>query len=72
MDNSKMLLLVASWCLSYKGSVPIYLEQLGRVLDGVENAQVASWYNDGGAIVILLTIQRQLWNEVCCRSRRYH
>ncbi len=43
--------------VSYREGSPIYLEQLGRVLDGVENAQVASWYNDTRAIV--LTIQRQ-------------
>ncbi len=43
--------------VAYKDGVPIYLEQLGRVLDGVENAQVASWYNDERSII--LTIQRQ-------------
>ncbi len=41
----------------YKDGAPIYLEQLGRVIDGVENAQLASWYNDTRAII--LTIQRQ-------------
>jgi len=43
--------------VAYKGGSPIYLEQLGRVIDGVENAQVASWYNNTRAII--LTIQRQ-------------
>jgi HAE1 family hydrophobic/amphiphilic exporter-1 len=43
--------------VAYKDGVPIYLEQLGRVLDGVENSQVASWYNDERSII--LTIQRQ-------------
>ncbi len=43
--------------VAYKDGVPIYLEQLGRVLDGVENAQVASWYNNERSII--LTIQRQ-------------
>ena len=36
--------------VAYKDGVPIYLEQLGRVLDGVENSQVASWYNDERSI----------------------
>jgi hydrophobic/amphiphilic exporter-1 (mainly G- bacteria), HAE1 family len=43
--------------VAYKDGAPIYLEQLGRVIDGVENSQVASWYNDTRAII--LTIQRQ-------------
>jgi hydrophobic/amphiphilic exporter-1 (mainly G- bacteria), HAE1 family len=43
--------------VSYKDGMPIYLEQLGRVVDGVENSKVASWYNDERAII--LTIQRQ-------------
>jgi hydrophobic/amphiphilic exporter-1 (mainly G- bacteria), HAE1 family len=43
--------------VSYKGGSPIYLEQLGRVVDGVENNKVASWYNTDRAII--LTIQRQ-------------
>ena len=43
--------------VSYREGAPIYLEQLGNVLDGVENTQVASWYNDDKAII--LTIQRQ-------------
>jgi HAE1 family hydrophobic/amphiphilic exporter-1 len=32
--------------VAYKDGSPIYLEQLGRVIDSVENAQVASWFND--------------------------
>jgi hydrophobic/amphiphilic exporter-1 (mainly G- bacteria), HAE1 family len=43
--------------VSYKDGIPIYLEQLGRVVDGVENSKVASWYNSDRAII--LTIQRQ-------------
>jgi hydrophobic/amphiphilic exporter-1 (mainly G- bacteria), HAE1 family len=43
--------------VAYKDGAPIYLEQLGRVIDGVEDTQVASWYNDTRAII--LTIQRQ-------------
>jgi hydrophobic/amphiphilic exporter-1 (mainly G- bacteria), HAE1 family len=43
--------------VAYKDGAPIYLEQLGRVIDGVENSQVASWYNNTRAII--LTIQRQ-------------
>ncbi len=43
--------------VAYRGGAPIYLEQLGNVIDGVENAHVASWYNSTRAII--LTIQRQ-------------
>jgi hydrophobic/amphiphilic exporter-1 (mainly G- bacteria), HAE1 family len=43
--------------VSYQDGSPIYLEQLGRVVDGVENSKVASWYNSDRAII--LTIQRQ-------------
>ncbi|OUC12290.1 MAG: acriflavine resistance protein B [Alkalinema sp. CACIAM 70d] len=43
--------------VAYRDGAPIYLEQLGRVIDGVEDNQVASWYNDTRAII--LTIQRQ-------------
>jgi hydrophobic/amphiphilic exporter-1 (mainly G- bacteria), HAE1 family len=43
--------------VSYQDGSPIYLDQLGRVVDGVENSKVASWYNSDRAII--LTIQRQ-------------
>lgn len=43
--------------VTYKDGAPVYLEQLGRVIDSVENDQVASWYNNTRAII--LTIQRQ-------------
>jgi hydrophobic/amphiphilic exporter-1 (mainly G- bacteria), HAE1 family len=43
--------------VAYKQGSPIYLEQLGQVIDSVENNQVASWFNDIRAIV--LSIQRQ-------------
>ena len=43
--------------VAYKNGTPIYLEQLGRVIDSVENDKVASWYNNNRAII--LTIQRQ-------------
>ncbi|MBS9384502.1 MAG: efflux RND transporter permease subunit [Dolichospermum sp. BR01] len=43
--------------VAYKNGTPIYLEQLGKVIDSVENNQLASWYNDSRAII--LSIQRQ-------------
>ncbi len=43
--------------VAYKQGSPVYLEQLGQVIDGVENNQVASWLNDTRTIV--LSIQRQ-------------
>ncbi|MBD2775362.1 efflux RND transporter permease subunit [Iningainema tapete] len=46
-----------SLIVAYRNGAPIYLNQLGRVIDGVQNDKVASWYNDTRAII--LTIQRQ-------------
>jgi hydrophobic/amphiphilic exporter-1 (mainly G- bacteria), HAE1 family len=43
--------------VAYKQGSPIYLDQLGQVIDGVENNQVASWLNETRTIV--LSIQRQ-------------
>ncbi|MBH8577863.1 efflux RND transporter permease subunit [Nostocaceae cyanobacterium CENA369] len=43
--------------VTYKDGMPVYLEQLGRVIDSVENNKIASWYNNTRAIII--TIQRQ-------------
>ncbi len=40
-----------------RNGVPVRLEDLGRVIDGVENDKVAAWYNDARAIT--LAIQRQ-------------
>lgn len=46
-----------SLIVAYRNGAPIYLEQLGRIVDSVQNDKVASWYNDTRAII--LTIQRQ-------------
>lgn len=46
-----------SLIVAYRNGAPIYLNQLGRVVDSVQNDKVASWYNDTRAII--LTIQRQ-------------
>ena len=43
--------------VSYKNGNPVRLEQLGRILDSVENDKVFGWMNDTRAIV--LAIQRQ-------------
>ncbi|MBM4135790.1 MAG: efflux RND transporter permease subunit [Nitrospira sp.] len=43
--------------VAYRNGSPVHLEELGRVIDSVENDKVASWYNDTRAIV--LAIQRQ-------------
>jgi HAE1 family hydrophobic/amphiphilic exporter-1 len=43
--------------VAYRGGAPVRLEQIGRVIDSVENDKIASWYNDTPAIV--LAIQRQ-------------
>ena len=45
-----------SLIVAYKDG-PVYLQQLGRIIDSVENDKIASWYNDTRAII--LSIQRQ-------------
>ncbi len=43
--------------VTYRGGMPVRLQELGRVIDSVENDKVASWYN--GIRGIVLAIQRQ-------------
>ena len=43
--------------VAYRNGQPVRLEQLGHVLDSVQNDKTASWYNNTRAIV--LAIQRQ-------------
>lgn len=43
--------------IAYKDGAPVYLQQLGRIVDSVENDKIASWYNNTRAII--LSIQRQ-------------
>jgi HAE1 family hydrophobic/amphiphilic exporter-1 len=43
--------------VAYRGGSPVRLDELGRVIDSVENDKVANWYNNTRSIV--LAIQRQ-------------
>jgi HAE1 family hydrophobic/amphiphilic exporter-1 len=43
--------------VAYRGGRPVRLQELGRVIDGVENNRIASWYKDTRAII--LAVQRQ-------------
>jgi HAE1 family hydrophobic/amphiphilic exporter-1 len=43
--------------VAYRNGAPVRLEQLGRVIDSVENDKVASWFNDRRSIT--LVVQRQ-------------
>jgi hydrophobic/amphiphilic exporter-1 (mainly G- bacteria), HAE1 family len=43
--------------VAYRNGGPVRLEELGRVLDSVQNDKVASWFNNTRAII--LSIQRQ-------------
>jgi HAE1 family hydrophobic/amphiphilic exporter-1 len=43
--------------VTYRSGSPVRLQDLGRVIDSVENDKVASWYNNTRAVV--LAIQRQ-------------
>ncbi|HKI64301.1 MAG TPA: efflux RND transporter permease subunit, partial [Burkholderiales bacterium] len=38
--------------VSYRNGSPVHLEQLGRVVDGVENDKVAAWFKDKRGIVL--------------------
>ena len=43
--------------VAYRNGAPVHLEELGNVLDDVENNRAASWYNGDRSIV--LAVQRQ-------------
>ena len=43
--------------VAYRGGSPVRLDELGRVIDSVENDKSANWYNNERAVV--LAIQRQ-------------
>src|SRR5512132_3799716 len=43
--------------VAYRNGAPVYLDQVARVIDSVENDKIASWFNNERAIV--LAIQRQ-------------
>ncbi len=47
--------------VAYRKGNPVRLEQLGNVLDSVQNDKVAAWYNTGtnNARAVVLAIQRQ-------------
>ncbi len=43
--------------VAYRGGNPVYLHEVGRVIDGVEQDKVAAWYRETRSLV--LAIQRQ-------------
>ncbi len=43
--------------VAYRNGAPVRLDELGRVIDGVQTDKVASWFNDDRAVV--LAVQRQ-------------
>ncbi len=43
--------------VTYRNGSPVRLDELGRVMDSVENDKIASWYN--GTRSVVLAIQRQ-------------
>ncbi len=43
--------------VAYRNGSPVRLEELGRVIDSVENDKMASWYN--GTRAVVLAVQRQ-------------
>ncbi|MCX8070418.1 MAG: efflux RND transporter permease subunit [Thermodesulfovibrionales bacterium] len=60
IDTSGQLLDASSYrpiIVTYRNGSPVYLNQLAKVIDSVENNKVASWFLDHRAII--LAIQRQ-------------
>jgi HAE1 family hydrophobic/amphiphilic exporter-1 len=43
--------------VAYRGGSPVRLQELGRVIDSVENDKIASWYLDRRSVI--LAVQRQ-------------
>ncbi len=43
--------------VAYRNGSPVRLQEIGRVIDGVQTDKVASWFNDDRAVV--LAVQRQ-------------
>src|ERR671919_1257393 len=43
--------------IAYRNGSPVRLEEIGRVIDGVQTDKVASWFHDNRAVV--LAVQRQ-------------
>ncbi|MFN2635933.1 MAG: efflux RND transporter permease subunit [Gemmatimonadaceae bacterium] len=43
--------------VAYRNGAPVHLDELGQVIDDVENNRVASWYN--GDRSVILAVQRQ-------------
>jgi HAE1 family hydrophobic/amphiphilic exporter-1 len=43
--------------VAYRNGAPVRLQDLGQVIDGVQDSKVASWYN--GTRAIVLAVQRQ-------------
>ena len=43
--------------VAYRGGRPVRLDELGQVIDSVENDKIAAWYNDDRSIIF--SIQRQ-------------
>jgi HAE1 family hydrophobic/amphiphilic exporter-1 len=54
LDDAKAY---APLIVTYRNGAPVRLDQLGRVLDSVQNDKVAAWYN--GTRGVVLAIQRQ-------------
>jgi HAE1 family hydrophobic/amphiphilic exporter-1 len=50
-----------SLIVAYREGAPVRLDELGSVVDGVENDKIASWYGDKGGQrrAIVLAVQRQ-------------
>jgi len=60
IETDAQLLQAAAYrklVVAYRGGSPVYLEELGRVVDSVENTRAAAWYNSSRGII--LAVYRQ-------------
>ena len=62
LDRAEMF---RSLIVAYRNGKPVRLEELGNVLDSVENIRSAAWYGDERSI--FLVIQRQPGTPTSCR-----
>ena len=58
--------------VAYRNGAPVKLEEIARILDGVENDKSASWFNDSRAVVLAIYRQpdRQYGRGGRCGARR--
>ena len=60
IESSGALLKAANYrpiIVAWRNGTPVRLEQLGNVIDGVENAKLAAWYNNVHSVILAINKQ---------------